>query len=60
MVPLLWAAAAAVKELGVRLLGVPRHVILAAEALGAVRAAELPVTRVHNTEQNNNFVKEKK
>jgi hypothetical protein len=34
-------------------------VILAAEALGAVRAAELPVTRVHHAEQNNKFWKEK-
>jgi hypothetical protein len=38
---------------------VPRHVILAAEALGAVRAAELPVTRVHHAEQKNNFRKKK-
>jgi hypothetical protein len=36
-----------------RLLGVPRHVILAAEALGAMRAAELPVTRVHHAKQKN-------
>ena len=35
-------------EAGVGLLGVPRHVILPPEPLGAVWAAELPVTRVHH------------
>ena len=35
-------------EAGVGLLGVSRHVILPPEPLGAVRAAELPVTRVHH------------
>ena len=35
-------------EAGVGLLGVSRHVILPSEPLRAVRAAELPVTRVHH------------
>ena len=35
-----------VEQLGMRLLGVPRHVILAPKALGAVGTAELPVARV--------------